>query len=193
MIIRPGHLVFLLCLLASPLIFSKDLHQHESHGHESLDEDDGHDHDNLEGAHESLDDNHKDHEDKGGHDHAHEHGSAKAIGVGKAILLVDEVKGFRLSKEAEKTLGIKLKSIYKTKIKITKETLVSSKDKKGVYLFRDGYYKFITAKIIKEERKHYRISILKIVSGDKIVIKGVGLLRVTDIYSTDKSEYGHSH
>ena len=28
---------------------------------------------------------------------------------------------------------------------------------------------------------------------DKLVTKGVKLLRVTDIYSTDKSEYGHSH
>ena len=29
--------------------------------------------------------------------------------------------------------------------------------------------------------------------GDQGVVSGVGLLRVSDIYSTDKSEYGHGH
>jgi hypothetical protein len=142
------------------------------------------------------------HSDHDGHDHAkkddddhseHDHGSSKAIGKGKAIVDVDEKKGFRLSKEAVKTLKLRLKNVDGSTFQIDKKTLVASKNTKGVYRYRAGYFKLLPAKIIKEVKGGYRIDVKGVDFGDQIVIDGVGLLKVTDVYSTDKSEYGHSH
>ena len=147
------------------------------------------DHNHREEHHEEHHDEHDEHEDHEGH----EHGGAKAIGDGKAIELVDENKGFKLSKEAVKTLEIKLESINSGEFEIEKEVLVTSKNLKGIYRYRDGYFKFLTVESIKEIKGKYLIYIKDFKRGDQIVTNGIGLLRVADVYSTDKSEYGHSH
>ncbi|MAF91137.1 MAG: hypothetical protein CL674_07665 [Bdellovibrionaceae bacterium] len=160
----------------------KDSHaDHDDHGHKGHSEDDGHDHD--------------EHKEEDGHDHgSHEgHGGGKAIGKGKAIEEVDEKKGFKLSKEAIKTLKLKLNTVDGSSFKISKKTLVASKNKKGVYRFRAGFFKFMPAKITKELSDGYQVEVKGVDFGDQIVVNGVGLLRLTDVYSTDKSEYGHSH
>jgi len=180
--------------------FSEEDHSGHDHGkkpHAEHEEGDGHDHGKK---HDSI--GHKDHDDhddhKGHDDHkegddGHNHGGGKAIGKGKAIVDVDEKKGFKLSKEAIKTLKLKLNTVDGSSFKIEKNTLVASKNKKGVYRFRAGYFKFMQAKIVKELPSGYMVEVKGVDFGDQIVVNGVGLLRVTDVYSTDKSEYGHSH
>jgi hypothetical protein len=164
---------------------NKDSHDdHDKHGHKGHKEDDGHGHEKH-----KKDDGH----DHGAHDDHSGHGGGKAIGKGKAIVEVDEKKGFRLSKEAIKTLKLKLTTVDGSSFKISKKTLVASKNKKGIYRFRAGYFKFLSAKIIKELSDGYNVEVKGVDFGDQIVVDGVGLLRVTDVYSTDKSEYGHSH
>ncbi|WP_127717045.1 hypothetical protein [Halobacteriovorax sp. HLS] len=160
----------------------KDSHAgHDDHGHKAHNEDDGHEHNK--------------HKEEDGHDHgSHEgHGGGKAIGKGKAIEEVDEIKGFKLSREAIKTLELKLNTVDGSTFKISKKTLVASKNKKGVYRFRAGFFKFMPAEITKELSDGYLVEVKGVDFGDQIVVNGVGLLRVTDVYSTDKSEYGHSH
>ncbi|MCO4792391.1 MAG: hypothetical protein KC493_01670 [Bacteriovoracaceae bacterium] len=149
------------------------------------------------GSHDSLDshDDHKgqdDHNEHEAHDD-HGHGGGKAIGKGKAIVEVDEKNGFMLSKEAIKTLKIQLKTISNSEFLIEKKNLVTTKDKKGIYRFRNGFFKFVPARIIKEQKSDYKVKIEGLIFGDQFVTNGVGLLRVSDVYSTDKSEYGHSH
>ena len=39
----------------------------------------------------------------------------------------------------------------------------------------------------------YLVKVKGVGFGDQVVTDGVGLLQVTDVYSTDKSEYGHGH
>lgn len=194
--------------------FAEDGHNHGDHKekeeHGKHGKNDGHDHGKEHSDHENIDDHkgHDDHKGKDGHkghgdhkghddhkdgDDGHDHGGGKAIGKGKAIVEVDEVKGFKLSKEAIKTLKLKLKTVDGSSFKIDKKTLVASKNKKGVYRFRGGYFKFLSAKILKEETNGYMVEVKGVDFGDQIVVNGVGLLRVTDVYSTDKSEYGHSH
>jgi len=178
---------------------SHDHGKHEEEGHDhGKHEDKGHDH----GKHEENGHDHGKHEEKGhahgehgeeeGHD-GHDHGGGKAIGEGKAIVLVDENKGFSLSKEAIKTLSIKMEKIKKSVFHIDKKNLVTSKSKKGVYRFREGFFKFMPAKIISSKKGRYKVEVKGMNLGDHVVVNGVGLLRVSDVYSTDKSEYGHSH
>lgn len=186
-------------LLISNLVFAEGDHDHSSHKR--------HDHSKQEEKHDDHDDHkghvhskHNDHDDHKGHDHSkhddhkgHDHGSSKAIGKGKAIEVVDEKKGFKLSKEAIKTLKLRLQNVDGDEFEISKHTLVSSKSIKGVYRFRAGFFKLLNAKILKETKFGYKVKVAGVEFGDQIVINGVGLLRVTDVYSTDESEYGHSH
>jgi hypothetical protein len=186
-------------LISSYSYASKDDHKHEGHNHDSL-EHDGHkgkdkdDHGHYEEKHEGHDHaspKHDDHKDKD--DHGHGHGGGKAIGIGKAIEEIDEIKGFKLSKEAIITLSIEFKDVDTSEFLISKSTLVASKGIKGIYRFREGYFKFLHIKLKKEIKGQYLIHVNEIGLGDQIVTGGVNLLRVSDIYSTDTSEYGHSH
>lgn len=166
---------------------------HDDHGHKGHSEDDGHDHNKHKDDDGHDHGSHDDHKGHGSHDGHEGHGGGKAIGKGKAIEEVDEKKGFKLSKEAIKTLKLKLDTVNGSSFKISKKTLVASKNTKGVYRFRAGYFKLLPAKIKKELPDGYMVEVSGVDFGDQIVIDGVGLLRVTDVYSTDKSEYGHSH
>ena len=162
-------------------------------GHEDNLDSAEHDNHKESGEHDEHD-KHAKHDDHGDHgeDH-HDHGSSKAIGESKAITEVDEVKGLKLSPEAIKTMKIRLTPANRGTLMIAKSTLVTSKNIKGVYRFRDGFFKFLQASSVKEVNNKYKIKVKGITSGDQIVTNGLGLLRVSDIYSTDKSEYGHSH
>jgi hypothetical protein len=194
--------IFITLFLFNNLVFAEGGHDHSSHDGHDHSSHEGHDHSKHEEKHDdhSGHDNLDDHDDHKGHDHTkhsdhegHGHGSSKAIGKGKAIEVVDEIKGFKLSKEAIKTLKLKLQNVDGDEFIVSKSTLVSSKNIKGVYRFRAGFFKLLSAKIVKETKTGYRVKVVGVEFGDQIVINGVGLLRVTDVYSTDKSEYGHAH
>jgi hypothetical protein len=151
-----------------------------------------HDHDHSGHNHAA----HAEHSDHEGHDHsAHAHGGSKAIGKGKAIKKVDEKQGFQLSSQAIKNLKLKLKSVDGSTIVVPSEVVVKSKNKIGIYRFKDGFFKFLNAKVISNDKKTKKVKlhVPALGFGDQIVINGVALLRVSDVYSTDKSEYGHAH
>jgi hypothetical protein len=164
---------------------------HSGHDHGSKErvknkeehKDEKHQHDDHKGE-KAEEGEHKDHDD---------HGGGKSIGTGKAIEVVDEKKGFKLSKEAIKTLSIKLQTIASDEFLIGKKTLVVSKSKKGIYRFRGGFFKFLPVTSIKKVKGKYLVKVKGVGFGDQVVTDGVGLLQVTDVYSTDKSEYGHGH
>ena len=162
---------------------------HKGHNHDDHNDDDhkkeshkGHEHDEQAG-----------HSEEGKEGHEHEHGNSKSIGPGKAIEVVDETKGFVLSQEAIKTLSLKSIQVNSKNMVIPKEALVVSLNKKGIYRQRGKYYKFLDVEIRSEGQDTYTVFSSDINSKDLIVTEGVGLLRVADIYSTDTSEYGHSH
>lgn len=136
---------------------------------------------------------HTEHNDHKEHDDHEGHGGGKAVGEGKAIEVVDETKGFKLSDEATSSLKIKLETVSGSEFEIKKSTLVASKSLRGVYRYREGFFKFLEVKIKKEIGDSYVISVEGMKFGDQIVVDGLSLVRVSDIYSTDKSEYGHGH
>lgn len=154
-------------------------------------EDDHHDH-----SHDEKSESHKDHDEyEGEHDdHAeHEHGSSKAVGDGKAITAVDEVKGFSLSVESIKLLGVEFKNAVGTSIDLPHKALVVNRTERGFYRLRGGFFKFVVAKKVEETSDGYRVLAPDWKFGDRIVVNKVDLIRVSDIYSTDDAEYGHSH
>ncbi len=209
-------IIFLIFSLTINMVNAEEGDEHASHDHKETkhSKDDGHEHnkkqkhdehkhseghDNIESSSSPVHVEHTDHDDhkeeKGHADHGEhgEHGGGKAVGKGKAIEEVDENKGFKLSKEAIKTLKLKLQTVDGNEFSIDKTTLVSSKSTKGLYRFRGGFFKFMPVELLKESKGKYLVKVKGVDFGDQIVIDGVGLLRVTDVYSTDTSEYGHSH
>lgn len=168
---------------------------HEEHGEKGHEEhgEKGHD-EHGEKGHEKHDDiGHEEHTEKGHGGHGDHEEGGKAVGKGKAIAAVDEMKGFKLSNEAIKTLKLKLKVVNGDEFEIAKSTLVASKDLRGVYRFRGGFFKLLKVKILKETKNGYKVKVAGVEFGDQIVTNGLGLLRISDVYSTDKSNYGHSH
>ncbi len=113
-------------------------------------------------------------------DHGDHHGKSHRFGPHKAIVDVDDKKGFKLSKESEKLLNIKTQKVDSDDFKIPSTAIVYVKEKKGYYQLKDGYFKF------REMDKKPSL-------GDAIVTQGKELIAISDIFSTDKSEYGHSH
>lgn len=200
-------------ILTSQVVIANEKESHEGHDHkkkEHKDHKDHNDHDHKKETHDDHDHgkeghskhekNHKghndhkedSHDDHSGHDDHDEH-SSKAVGKGKAIEVVDEKNGFKLSKEAIKTLKLKLQNVDGDEFLIDKSTLVVSKELKGLYRFRGGFFKFHPVELKKEVDGKYLVKVPGVEFGDQIVVNGTGLLRVTDVYSTDTAEYGHSH
>lgn len=111
------------------------------------------------------------------HEDSHSEANGR-FGNDKAITNVESHKGFKLSPEAEKSLGIKVQAIDKNNI--PPSVIVLIKDRVGVYVQRQGFYQFIDLKtetIFQAE--------------DKLVVEGLGFITITDVYSKDESEYGH--
>jgi hypothetical protein len=164
---------------------------------EKIDDHSGHDHGTEEIVKKKEKHQHNNHKveevKEGEHDDHDDHGAGKSIGTGKAIEVVDEKKGFKLSNEAIKTLTIKLQTIDTKEFLISKTTLVVSKSSKGIYRYRSGFFKLLPVTSIKKVKGKYLVKVNGVGFGDQIVTQGVGLLLVADVYSTDKSEYGHGH
>lgn len=117
-----------------------------------------------------------DHEGEG-----EEHHQERA-GKEKALTEVNEEKGFKLSPEAVRAFGIETQAIDAKNPIIPKSSFVAIKNKKGIYLFREGFFRFVelSPKIL-------------FLPGDRVVTSGMGIIAITDVYSKDESEYGHSH
>ena len=101
----------------------------------------------------------------------------------KALQKVDIKKGFVLSKESLKAMGVEFIQYSKLKdSKIPTSALVFIKNIKGVYVLREGFIKFIEWKDELELRPD-----------DYLVTQGLGVIAITDVYSKDSSDYSHSH
>lgn len=162
----------LLVIIVSLSAFASGDH-HDEHEHH----DDHHKENN-----EHKDNHHDDHHDDHGHGHGHGHGEER-VGEGKAISAVDEHDGFKLSAEATKRLKIRTRPYMGSFVGLSDSSYVTVRKERALYRLRNGFYKLIDEHDFKAEFK----------DGDEIVVSGVELLRISDIFSTDKSEYGHAH
>lgn len=116
----------------------------------------------------------------GDHENEIEEHHEERFGDQKALTDVDAEKGFKLSPESIKIMGIETKDIDANNPQIPKSSFVSIKDKKGIYIVRNSYFKFVEL-----------TSLNNLMSGDKLVTKGMGIIAITDIFSTDDTEYSH--
>lgn len=205
--------IFLIMLFVSGAVFAASGHDHEkkktsvkkSHDHDHEDEhssEDDHDHDHDKKKEKKEDEDH-DHGDEHGDDdgHAHsegegdhdDHGSSKAVGEGKAITEVDEKKGFSMSEEALNFMGVEFKNAISSNFEIPANALVVNRNETGFYRLRKGFLNFVHVKDVLRRGDTIEINDSGWKFGDRIVISKVDLIRVSDVYSKDKSNYGHAH
>jgi hypothetical protein len=127
------------------------------------------------------------------HDDKHHHGAGKAIGPGKAIEEVKEGEGFKLGVKAFELLKVELLKIKSHTFLIPKVALVRQKNETGLYRYKNGYFLLFQVSVVQEKSEWLKVYSEGLKEGDLIVKSKANLLRVADIYSTDKSEYGHGH
>ena len=121
-------------------------------------------------------------EDHHDHDHEHDHhGGGKALGAGKAIVENSPTEGIRLNPETVKKLGITLKRFVSLKGAELEAAIVIIKDQRFLYRETKGHYELVA----------YPAGPFKPL--DQIVATGTNLIRISEVYANDESEYGHSH
>ncbi|AYF44038.1 putative lipoprotein [Halobacteriovorax sp. BALOs_7] len=162
----------LIVLVFSLSIFASGDDHHDNH-HEDHHEEHNGEHKGEHGEH------HDDHDD---HDDHHGHGNEKS-GKNKAITEIDEHLGLKLSPQATARLKIKTIPFSYNLSDLNKSSYVIIGKERALYRKRNGFYKLID--------EHDFSTAFK--PSDEIVIEGIELLRISDIFSTDKSEYGHAH
>ncbi len=113
------------------------------------------------------------------HDEEEAHGEEEFSSVGpeKAVLEASREKGFRLSPEAIRILGIEWKELSGSP---PDSALVFYQDKVGVYRLREGMFQLIP-------------SSEKLQKGDAVATRGVSFLRVTEMELFGERVEGHGH
>lgn len=153
-------------------------------------------------GHKHEEDHHREkehaHEDK--HEDEHEEGGEEEmssnIGPGFAVTEADHEKGFKLSEKAVKTLGLEWKPIQALpSLVLPQSSVVHFKDEAGVYRLREGWIKLIEGDAQVEGDKAFFMPNGKsqFKTGDQVVVRGVPLLRVTELDAFSGSESGHAH
>lgn len=163
-----------------------DEHAHDDHAGKEEDKHEGHDDHKEEHAHAKGDDHDKE------EGHGHEEGSSQ-VGSEKGVLEASEANGFKLSPEAIKNFELKYVLVEKASIKLPTEAILHAKEEKNIYRLRDGFIKRVDFKVISKSRAEYIIESKELKSGDQILIKGLGFVRMAEIAAFGGAPEGHSH
>ena len=89
---------------------------------------------------------------------------------------IHEKDGVKISRSTARTLRLNLKKVDGAVFNVSKDTLVKSGSKQGVYRVRDGYYKFLPAYVLVNEKNSIKILVNGVHHGDQIVLNGNKLL-----------------
>lgn len=137
----------------------------------------------------------------GVHGHAEEHNEEEAdispnVGDRFAVTEASHEDGFKLSNTATANLGIETQAVLGDgRLRFPKSSLVAFKDKTAVYRFREGWYKRIEGVVRNEDGDMVFVPNSKesFKAGDRVVVSGVPLLRVTELDVFSGAGEGHAH
>lgn len=126
------------------------------------------------------------------------HGGGEAeleVGADKGVIEVTSDKSFKLSEEAKKTLGIDSVPYQAGMSAIPKNALVTTLKESQIFRVRDGYLKAIHVPSRSKDGKSGSVPGSEFKSGDQIVIRGTGFLRIiaAQLGESESSESGHDH
>jgi hypothetical protein len=123
-------------------------------------------------------------------DHGHEHKEASADhdehdehGSGGFKLSDTSIKNFELTYVDYKTPGTSISS----------KAIFRSLSEVNIYRVRAGLFKRIDFKTLEKNKDTWKVSSPDLMSGDKIVVSGIGFLRIAEIAASGGLSDSHSH
>jgi hypothetical protein len=127
--------------------------------------------------------------------HAHEEEDENpAVGPDKGITETDHEKGFKLSPEAVKRFGITSRTVVSSQaVSLPKSAIFFGLQERNIFRERAGFYRRVDFKTISKSAGEYTISSDDLIAGDRVVITGIGFLRIAEIASEGGGAVGHSH
>lgn len=188
---RPNKSLLSIAFLVSLFLFAcggsdsseeKNESQHRSESqatHNEQQAEKEHDENHGEG-HEGSSENHEEHEESG----------AKS-----KYVQADEKRGVRLDPVILKQFAIetaRLKPLSKRNFQVPISSLVSFEQSTGVYILRNGWYNLLPVRILKKSNRRAIIQ-GRILPGDRVVIRGAGMLRLIHLEAFGASGEGHGH
>lgn len=153
----------------------------EDHGH-------GHEEDHKKDAKAAPKESHSDHKDEHKEDdhkgeHKDEHGHEEEASA----------EGFKLTPNAIKNFELSYMDYKAPSITIPNAAIFRGLSEVNVYRLRNGFYKRVDFKTLDKNKDTITLSSSDLVAGDKIVVKGIGFLRIAEIAASGGISDSHSH
>lgn len=150
-------------------------------------------HDNHDEDHHDKESDHND-EHKDEHEGDHHEEENNKIGPTKGILKADKELGFILSPEAVKNFGLStLKLSAASSWTIPLKARVLSKDEVNLFRIRNGHIKRIDFEKLSNDGDNMKVKSSELLSGDEVIVDGVGYVRIAEITAFGGGTEGHSH
>ncbi len=175
-----------------------------NHSHEEESEQKGNHSD-----HEAKNEEEHDHEAEGGHEHGkeadHGHGESghdhdekeeesAAVGPDKGIVEANDKDGFKLSGEAFKNFDLKFMNVSSGgQITLPQTAIVLAGEEVNLFRMRNDFFKRIDFKLVRRSENSVIVTSPDLAPGDKIVIAGLGFLRIAELAAFGGVAHGHSH
>ncbi len=137
------------------------------------------------GASVSAEDNHD-------HDDEHLEEASPLVGPDKGITERSN-KGFKLSAEAMKSFAIEMMDLSSATVEIEKKSLLTIKEEKFIYRVRENWIVKIPVQVLNQNRDKIKLSLSSFAPGDKMITRGVGFIRTSELLLEQGASHGHSH
>jgi hypothetical protein len=137
-------------------------------------DDHGHAHEKKGEHKEDLKDEHAGEHKEEGHD---EHGA----------------DGFKLADNVIKNFGLKMVVYKGPSMTLPQEAIFRGLSEVNIYRLRQGLYKRIDFKTLEKTKSTIKLSSGDLAPGDKIVVDGIGFLRIAEIAASGGISDSHSH
>ncbi|MBS1962315.1 MAG: hypothetical protein JST04_08875 [Bdellovibrionales bacterium] len=100
------------------------------------------------------------------------------IGPDKGITELAPDKSFKLSPEAKQTFAIRTVAQSANTFSVPNTAIVNARTESQLFRLRDGFYKPIHFKFLKQGDQMATVQTTELKAGDEVVVQGVGFLRI---------------
>ncbi len=147
----------------------------------------GDDHDEKAHSHEESEENHGDEKE--------EEAAVSNVGEDKGVLEASKAKGFKLTVEANKHLGIKTAPLQKegNTFLVPKSAIAAVKRERFIYTFNGGFYKPVEVSIVRSSGANAFVKSEHDEITGLIAVQGVHFLRNIEVDVFSGEEGGHHH
>lgn len=189
---------------AEPTPKAKESKNERTHNHSH---DEEHENEPKKGAPAAKADEHDHDEEAEGHDHGgeekHAHGEGDdhgdeegnaSVGPDKGIVEANDKDGFKLSGEAFKNFDLEFANVSGNgPFALPQSAIVLAGEESNLFRMRNNFFKRIDFKTVRKTDREVIVTSSDLAPGDKIVVAGLGFLRIAELAAFGGVAHGHSH